>query len=336
MTSSDSLRQLNVFSHFSLEQFDQLARVAKLVTKPSGEVVVRHSEESKDIYGLLTGELRIRRETPYGTFNLARLRPGEIFGEISFLDGQVRSTDVVVEAECELVVLDSNKLTETCAADRRFEIAFYWAMWGSSSQKLRVTTRMLAHFFSGEEADTGANPTTVGVPKSRGERFAVDVREKRDLFLEKDLSSMEANFMASLSQEERFAPGETIFRDGEPGGKLYVILKGQVRISKHIPGTGEEALAILGRGDFFGEMALVDQRPRSADAVAHDEGAELLVIDNPVLERLLDIDKLSSSRLLKMFCHTIARRLRVLDEKIVGWYMLSGGHSTLIGHPPNT
>ena len=46
---------------------------------------------------------------------------------------------------------------------------------------------------------------------------------------------------------ERFAPNETIFREGQPGEKLYVILDGGVRISKNIPGTGEEALAILGR-----------------------------------------------------------------------------------------
>ena len=159
----------------------------------------------------------------------------------------------------------------------------------------------------------------------------IDSRTKRDLFLEIGLTHMEANFMATLSGAERFAPGETIFREGTPGEKLYVILDGEVRISKHIPGTGEEALAILGRGEIFGEMALVDQRPRSADSVAHDEGAECLVIDGSVLSGLLDIEKISSPSLLKVLCSTVARRLRVLDEKIVGWYMLSGGGSTVVG-----
>jgi CRP-like cAMP-binding protein len=334
VTTVDALRQLSAFSHLSLEQFDQLAKAGSLVTVPPDHMVVTHGDDGSDIFGILTGGLKIQRQTSYGTFQLARLKPGDVFGETTFIDGAKRSTDVVAEVQSELVVLNAAKLNEMVASDRRFEIALYWALWGSSSKKLRITNRMLAHFFSREEADISAQATSVGVPKVRGEPFDVDIRTKRDLFLECGLSTMESNFMASLSKEERFAPGETVFREGEPGEKLYVILKGAVRISKHIPGTGEEALAILERGSFFGEMALVDRRPRSADAVAHDQGAELLVIEDPVLGGLLDIEKLSSPSLLKMLCATVARRLRVLDEKIFGWYMLSGGSSTIVGRPP--
>jgi CRP-like cAMP-binding protein len=333
VTTVDAMRQLSAFSHFSLVQFDQLAKVANLITVPADRMVVKHGDETADIYGILTGGLKVQRQTPYGTFQLARLKPGDLFGETTFIDGEHRSTDVITEVESELVVLSSDRLAEMVVSDRRFEIALYWALWGSVSKKLRITNRMLAHFFSREEADATAQATSVGVPRSRGEHFDVDIRVKRDLFLENGLSNMEANFMASLSKEERFAPGETVFREGEPGEKLYVILNGQVRISKHIPGTGEEALAILDRGSFFGEMALVDRRPRSADAVAHEEGAELLVIADPVLGGLLDIEKLSSPSLLKLLCSTVARRLRVLDEKIFGWYMLSGGSSTVVGLP---
>ena len=334
VTTVDALRQLSAFSHFSLEQFDLLAKAASLVTVPPDRLVVNHGDQASDIYGILTGGLKIQRETSYGTFQLARLRPGDLFGETTYIDGEGRSTDVITEIESELVVLNSARLNEMVAGDRRFEIALYWALWGSASKKLRITNRMLAHFFSREDADDTAQATTVGVPKSRGEHFDVDIRTKRDFFLENGLSSMEANFMASLSKEESFAAGETVFREGEPGEKLYVILNGQVRISKHIPGSGEEALSILERGSFFGEMALVDGRPRSADAVAHEDGAELLVIADPVLGGLLDIEKLSSSSLLKLLCNTVARRLRVLDEKILGWYMLSGGSSTVVGRPP--
>ena len=100
--------------------------------------------------------------------------------------------------------------------------------------------------------------------------------------------------------------------------------------------SDEALLAILERGNFFGEMALVDGRPRSADAVAHEEGAELLTIADPILGGLLDIEKLSSPTLLKLLCSTVARRLRVLDEKLFGWYMLSGGGSTVVGQPPTS
>ncbi len=52
-----------------------------------------------------------------------------------------------------------------------------------------------------------------------------------------------------------------------------------------------------------------------------------------MLSGLLDIEKISSPSLLKVLCSTVAKRLRVLDEKIVGWYMLSGGGSTVVGSP---
>lgn len=327
------LRQLSALSHFSLEQFDLLAKATQILNAPSGQVVVKHGDANADLYGILRGSLKIQRDTPYGLFKLARLHPGELFGETNFIDAGKRSTDVVADSECELAVFDADRMRELCDEHQHFELALYWAMWGSASKKLRITNRMLAHYFSSDRPEAGDRPTSVGVPKQQGETFKVESLSKRDMFLEMGLSHMEANFMATLSKPERFEPSETIFREGEPGNKLYAILNGEVRISKNIPGTGEEALAILGRGDIFGEMALVDGRPRSADAVAHDAGAELLVIRDPVLAGLLDIDKLSSPRLLKVLCRNVARRLRVLDEKIIGWYMISGGNSTVVGGP---
>jgi CRP-like cAMP-binding protein len=332
VTTPDTLRQLSSLSHFSLDQFDLLAEAAQVMRTVEGQTVVEHGDTRSDLYGVLRGELKAQRETPYGTFKLARLKPGELFGETNFIDGGSRSTDVVAEGNGELVLFDAPKLREICQEHRSFEIALYWATWNSVSKKLRITNRMLAHYFAREQADSGAG-STVGTPKASGEPLSIDSRTKRDLFLEIGLTHMEANFMATLSRAERFAAGETIFLEGTPGDKLFLILDGEVRISKNIPGAGEEALAILGRGDIFGEMALVDRRPRSADSVAHDEGADCLVIDGSVFSGLLDIEKISSPSLLKVLCTTVAKRLRVLDEKIIGWYMLSGGGSTVVGGP---
>lgn len=334
MTLQDDLRHLTALSHFSLEQLEQLAGVTKAQSAPEDQVLVRHGDESSQMFGLVRGTLSIQRDTPNGTFVLARLKPGEIFGEANFIDPHGRSTDVLTATQSEIVIFDSDGLKRLKANDTKFELALYWAIWKSISRKLRITTRMLAHFFAG----TGAGALgggSITEPKKRGEPFQVDIRAKRDLFLEQDLSHLEANFLASLSQEERFAADETIFREGDPGEKLYFVLDGQVRISKQLPGSGEEALAILGRGELFGEMALVDGRPRTADAVAHEEGTDVLVIPASVLSGILDFEKLSSARLLEVLCRTVARRLRTLDDKVVGWYMLSGGQSTLIGSSPD-
>ncbi len=71
---------------------------------------------------------------------------------------------------------------------------------------------------------------------------------------------------------------------GTPATKLYLILEGKVRISRDVPGMGEEALAVLGPGQIFGEMALLDESPRSADARVH-ERCQLLAIPKRRLRR---------------------------------------------------
>ena len=86
-----------------------------------------------------------------------------------------------------------------------------------------------------------------------------------------DLPAVYLRRIASLGVEESYPRGAPVFAEGTPGDKLYVILSGSVRISRQVPGMGEEALAILKAGDYFGEMALIDDFPRSADAIAHEK-----------------------------------------------------------------
>jgi CRP-like cAMP-binding protein len=142
---------------------------------------------------------------------------------------------------------------------------------------------------------------------------------------EQPLSNLEVSFLASLSTSRKIDGGDTIFSEGDAGDAMYVVLDGRVVISKFLTGAGIEALAVLGRGEIFGEMALIDRLPRSADAVAHEEGAVVLSVPAEVLHGLLDIEKFSSVRLLKILCGLIARRVRATDDKLFGWFMMTGG-----------
>lgn len=89
------------------------------------------------------------------------------------------------------------------------------------------------------------------------------------------LASAELEHLSSLLHARRYSRGEVIFHQGDVGTALFIIRKGQVAIRLSSPDGKEATLALLERGDFFGELALLDGEPRSTDAVAREE-TELL------------------------------------------------------------
>jgi CRP-like cAMP-binding protein len=221
---------------------------------PAGVTVLKQGDASRDAYVVNEGAVRIARDTSYGTFELAVLREGQLFGEAALVDEGTRSVDAITEQPCELLLLSPLALAAQCEGDQRFELALWWAYWRSLSQKLRGTNERLTRFFS----ETGLPPRHAGPgPREATGSFRLQIGDKQDLFTEQKLSRMEIHFLASLSRERRLRVGDVLFREGDPGDAMYVVVEGKVRISKQIPGAGEEALAFMERGDWFGEMALI-------------------------------------------------------------------------------
>lgn len=289
----------------------------------SGDSLFHEGDSGSSFFLVDSGQARVRRMTPFGPFDLEKPSPGDLFAETGFLDGSQREGDAEALVDSVIVTFDPEVLTASAAADPKFDLALQWALWKSLSKKLRAANDRLTRFFTSD-----SQPENVArEPATRlGNEGKFDMANKLGLFREQKLSGMEINFLASLSREERFEPGQTIFREGEHGEKMYIVAEGTVMISKSIPGVGEEALAFLERGDYFGEMALIEDRPRSADARAHPQsGATALALPRDVVGGLLNIEKVSSMRLLKILSHLAAKRVRQLHEKLVGWYLLAGG-----------
>jgi len=320
----ESLRRHELFSHFAEDRLAALAACVEARRVPPETYVVRQGEATQDAYLLERGGIRIQRATPYGQYALAILGQGDLFGEASFIDGAARSGDAYTTSPCDLLVLRSEALLPRLDADPLLATALYWTFWRSLSSKLRRTNEKIGKFL----AEAGAPPAERGdLARSPTGGFRIDLRTKRELFSEQRLSPLEINLLASMSKERRLEPGEGIFREGDPGDAMYVVLEGKVRISKQIAGVGEEALAILERGDYFGEMALIDRQPRSADAKAHDPGgAVVLAIPKEVVDGLLDIRKVSAVGLLRLLCRLVSKRLREVDDKLCTWYILAGGN----------
>jgi CRP/FNR family transcriptional regulator, cyclic AMP receptor protein len=121
--------------------------------------------------------------------------------------------------------------------------------------------------------------------------------------------------IAKVSSLEIHALGTKIFQHGDAGDKLYLILEGKVRISRDVPGMGEEALAVLGPGQVFGEMALLDESPRSADARVH-ERCRLLAIPKDGFDDLLFLHKDLAYEVLWSIVRMLLSRLRETNDKL--------------------
>ena len=121
--------------------------------------------------------------------------------------------------------------------------------------------------------------------------------------------------IAKVTAEEVHATGTRIFQYGDAGDKLFIILEGKVRISRDLAGMGEEALAVLGPGEVFGEMSLIDEAPRSADARVH-EGCRLLVITKEDFDDLLFLHKDLAYEVLWNCVRILSTRLRETNDKL--------------------
>jgi CRP-like cAMP-binding protein len=96
-----------------------------------------------------------------------------------------------------------------------------------------------------------------------------------------------------------------------------------VRISKIISDLGEEALAIMRVGEYFGEMALIDEAPRSATAIAHEQ-THLITIAKSDFEKLLYLNKNIAHKMLWKFVKTLSERVRETTEKYRGLSAMAG------------
>jgi len=112
-----------------------------------------------------------------------------------------------------------------------------------------------------------------------------------------------------------FRKGEIIFYEKEPGVGVYVIESGKIGIYKNFDEDSREELATLQSGEFFGEMALLDESPRSATAVAH-ENASVLGLFRPDLFNLVNKNPRLGNKILLKLAQMLAERLRLSNNEL--------------------
>ena len=109
-----------------------------------------------------------------------------------------------------------------------------------------------------------------------------------------------------------FTEGEIIIKEGEVGNRLYIVHEGTVRISKTVLGK-EKILADLAQGDFFGEMSLINEKPRTADATALSD-VKVLVLDWATFKRRITQYPIVASKIIKTLAQRLDQTLNIVEN----------------------
>ncbi|MCF7807726.1 MAG: cyclic nucleotide-binding domain-containing protein [Candidatus Marinimicrobia bacterium] len=130
------------------------------------------------------------------------------------------------------------------------------------------------------------------------------------------LTKHEIRIVEKNAHIRNFAPNEPIFKQGDPGNGMYIIIDGRVGIFLDIPNQEPKQLSELHDGDFFGEIALLDESPRTAGATAL-ENSTIIGFYRPDLMDLLKIKPGIGSKILLSLSEVLATRLRSTNSELV-------------------
>lgn len=137
-----------------------------------------------------------------------------------------------------------------------------------------------------------------------------------DLF--RDLTDAELELLVPLLRLETFRRGEALFREREPGGKIYLVDCGVVEISRQGRGDAKAArVALLERGELIGELSLADEGPRTVTAIAAvTPETKAYSIDVPPFQALLAQNPEMASKVQRALLRRLSARLRATSDAL--------------------
>lgn len=270
---------------------ERLAELAGKIGKTfeEGDVVFRQGETGEVMYILHEGTLAVIREKDGAGTVVARLGKGDIVGEMALVDEGPRSATVKAMERCILVPVTREFLLKHTKRDSKFILMLIEGL----STRLEKVDEMLKWRFieSGPPAVPADGP---------------EVEEPRSAQFLRSLTSV-----VDTTKAAKFGQGDLIFRKGDPGENMYIIIDGKVQIFQE-EGDSRFVQAQLGRGNFFGEMAIVSNNPRAANAVASAPSV-LLPVDKEVFLEKVRTDPAVALHTIQILIIRLRRSLQMLS-----------------------
>ncbi len=267
-----------------------MSEPAEIFTYAPDELIFRQGERGDCAYLIRDGKVDISVLNRGERVLVATLGAGEVFGELALIDGSPRSASATTSSGCELVVITASVLERELDKLDPFMRSWVQHMAVLIRKTLKRTQNVL-----GPPPLSASGPSLAAAPlKTRPLNEVVwTPRQQLHVF---DRRVVEL--------------GEVIFQEGEPGFRAYILRSGEVQITKKINGF-PRPLARIKPNQIFGELALIDGRPRSASATTVHR-SELLIVDaGRFQEKLSKLSKFS-----QYWIRALTRRLRDVSARI--------------------
>ncbi|MEC0231228.1 Npt1/Npt2 family nucleotide transporter [Paenibacillus alba] len=259
------LRHVSLFHGMTSKDLSEIAQRLHKMDVPKGTIIIQEGDPGDSLMLMGDGHASVHRNGQL----LGELKRGDCFGEMAILTQGPRTASIRAEEDSLLWRLDSS--------------VFYDMMFDQTSiavEMMKLLSRRLrSELERGQVADKSESAPKLAEAAVGSELLAAKSTEdltkdevllRRILVLQKidlfaHLAPDDFLWLAQMVDEVAFAPGETICQAGDFGDTMYGIIEGSIRVHR-----GSEEYAVLQEGSFFGEMAIIDSGPRSADCTAKE------------------------------------------------------------------
>lgn len=291
-------------------------------------ITVEGKKDSNNFYIIREGKVRVMRENPVaGIEPFSMLGPGDFFGVVSCMSGHARTETAVSLSGVSLISVERDQfgiLIQKNPAIAMKIIRFF-------SKQLREFDQAITQLtFKGTAEEDPEHLYNIGeyYLKKRSLNHAAYAFQRyvqycpagpnRDRTLER-LKTLKAPLKVpenpqGASMTRNYGDNTMIFYENEPGNELYIIQAGKVKITKIV--DEEVLLAVLKSGDIFGEMALLENRPRSASAITFGD-VTLLAINKSNFENMVQAQPQLATRLIQLLSERIWTAYRQLENLMI-------------------
>ncbi len=291
-------------------------------------VIVEGKKNADFFYIILKGRVKLAKENPVVTEQpYSVLGPGDFFGVVSCMSGHSRIETAVALENVSLISVERDKfglLIQKNPTVAMKIIRFF-------SRKLRDFDQAITNLtFKNVVEEDPSHLYSIGEYYLKKKSFSHAVYayqryiqycpsgSNRDKALER-LKTLKApvkpsNDVTSGNMNRTYKDNTMIFCEYEPGYELYIIQAGKVKITKLV--EEEVLLAVLKPGDIFGEMALLDNKPRSASAISYGD-VGVLAINKSNFESMVQAQPQLATKLIQLLSERIWTAYRQLDNLMI-------------------